>query len=338
MGLFYTIMGVSFFVLVIINLVVLGLVISYWATYGLQSLLQGRNFIESIYFSIYLKWVVIADFGWILLGLIFVFKRKDYQVKSDRYYLKYSPIKEPRICMILPAYNEELSIEKVIMGFESQKAVKKIIIVDNNSEDNTVKLSEKHNVQIIKKEKNTGWADSAYLGMKKALETDCNIIGLAESDGTANAYDIEKMLPYLDNCDFVVGSRMLQVLSEKGTQLRTKDVWGNFILAKLIQLKFFSLNHLGIMSLTDVGSIFKLIRKESLESIINTFTDPKTNKLKPDLEINLFMIVEALKNNLRIIEVPVSFNKRIGTSKIGTPKLKMAVKLGFLYLRYILRS
>ena len=338
MGLFYAIMGISFFVLLIINIVLIGLILSFWITNGLQTLLQGKGFIESIYFSIYLKWVILADIAWIIAAISFGLKRKHYKTDPEKYYLKYDPIKESKICVILPAFNEELSIGKVVDDFIKQEYVKMVLVIDNHSSDNTADEAERRGAKVIRKERNTGWSHSAYQGLKEALDTDCNIIALAESDGTCNAYDIMKMLPYLDNCDFVVGSRILQVLSQKGNQLKTKDIWGNFILAKLIQLKFFSLVHIGVVSLTDVGSIFKMIRREALEKIIDKFTYPGTDRVKPGLEFNLFMIIESLKNDQRVIEVPISFNSRIGISKVGTHKTLFAIKVGFQFLWYILIS
>jgi hypothetical protein len=50
------------------------------------------------------------------------------------------------------------------------------------------------------------------------------------------------------------------------------------------------------------------------------------------------MTIESLRHNLRIIEVPVSFKKRVGISKIGSEKKLKAIKIGFIFLWYILRS
>ena len=44
---------------------------------------------------------------------------------------------------------------------------------------------------------------------------------LTESDGTYSGLDISKMIPYLDNCDMVVGTRQVQILNERGNQNST---------------------------------------------------------------------------------------------------------------------
>ena len=60
------------------------------------------------------------------------------------------------------------------------------------------------------------------------LETDANIIALTESDGTYAGIDLEKMIPYLENVDMIIGTREIQVFSEKGNQNKMFYVWGNF--------------------------------------------------------------------------------------------------------------
>ena len=164
-----------------------------------------------------------------------------------------------------------------------------------------------------------GLGYSCAIGLKKSLEYDVGSVTLVESDGTFVADDLNKMMSYLDDGDMIVGTRVIQVLSEKGTQLGMIHVWGNYILAKLIQLKFFSLLHIGSVSLTDVGCIYRVIRKDSLEKIIGKFIDPD-GLVTPNYEIALFLTIEALKQNLRLIEIPVIFKRRIGKSKIESQK------------------
>jgi glycosyltransferase involved in cell wall biosynthesis len=252
--------------------------------------------------------------------------------------LKYEPINNAKICIVIPAYNEEIAIESTVTDFLRQKNVVEVIVVDNHSMDNTVSIAKSCGARVITKQSNMGYAHSCVIGLKESLKTDASAIVIVEGDGTCNGYDIEKMIRYLDNCDMVVGTRQLQVLSEKGNQLGMIYVWGNFFLAKLIQIKFFSLLHMGTVQLTDVGCLYRIIRKESLDSIIHRFTKPKTNEVIPNDEFTLFMTIEALKNNLRIVEVPITFKKRLGKSKIGSDKKMKAIKLGLHFLWYILKS
>jgi len=242
------------------------------------------------------------------------------------------------LCVVIPTFNEESAIEIVVSDFLKQKNVAQVLIVDNNSSDKTVEIATKCGAKVFKKNQNKGFADSCVIGLKEALKENFDATVLVEGDGTCVGHDLPKMLSYLDNCDMVIGTRALQTLSEKNNQLGMIHIWGNYILAKLIQIKFFSLLHMGVVSLSDVGCLYRIIRKDALEKIIKEFTDKETKQVIPSYEFTLFMTMEGLKNNLRIIEVPVSFKKRIGKSKIGSEKKFKAIKIGFLFLWYILKS
>ncbi len=336
MGLFYIGVVASFVILLILNLYWLVANI-YFSFIGLQTLLQGYGLIEGILLSSWLKWILLADVIWLSITITWSIRRKHYRTDENLYYLKYNKINEPNICVVIPAYNEKLAIESVVKDFIGAKNVHCVLVIDNHSTDGTPDIAERCGAKVIRKDKNMGWAHSCYVGMKEALKTNCNIVVLVEGDGTCNAYDLSKMIPYLDNCEMTVGTRQLQVLSEKGNQIKMVYVWGNYILAKLIQIKFFSLLHMGTVNLTDVGCLYRSIRREALEKIIHQFTKPKSEEVIPADEFTLFMTMIALKNNLRVVEIPIAFKKRIGISKTGSDKKSKAVLIGLKFLWYILR-
>jgi hypothetical protein len=183
-----------------------------------------------------------------------------------------------------------------------------------------------------------GFGYSYALGLKESLKTDANIIVTAEADNSFNSYDIPKMLPYLDNCDMAVGTRQNQVLTEKGNQNSLLHVWGNFFLAKLIQIKYFSLLHTGVVNLTDVGCNFRLFRAEALKKIVNELTYPSTDKVKAGIGVAIHLTMIGIQKDLRIIELPVTFNKRAGKSKIGSNRRIRAIKIGLIFLWLILKT
>ena len=196
----------------------------------------------SNWFSTFFKWIILADILWIISFLGFVSKRKHYKTNPKLHHLSYNPIDDPKICVIIPAYNEELTIEHVIKDYINQKHVKDIIVVDNHSSDKTVSIAKQCGATVITKKTNMGINHSYYVGLNESLKTDSNIIVLTEADGTYNGYDLQKMIPYLDNCDVVVGSRQAQVLTEKGNQNTLMHTWGNYIVAKLLQIKYIRKN------------------------------------------------------------------------------------------------
>jgi glycosyltransferase involved in cell wall biosynthesis len=265
-------------------------------------------------------------------------QRKNYKTDVKLHYLNHKPILNPKICVVLPAYNEAEAIAEVVRNFQKNKFVKYVIVIDNHSSDGTADIAEKCGSRVIRNDKNMGFGYSYALGLKESLKTDANIIVTAEADNSFNSYDIPKMLPYLDNCDMAVGTRQNQVLTEKGNQNSLLHVWGNFFLAKLIQIKYFSLLHTGVVNLTDVGCNFRLFRAEALKKIVNELTYPSTDKVKAGIGVAIHLTMIGIQKDLRIIELPVTFNKRAGKSKIGSNRRIRAIKIGLIFLWLILKT
>ncbi|MGI0011187.1 MAG: glycosyltransferase family 2 protein [Nitrosopumilaceae archaeon] len=340
MGKLYLTLTVTFAILVLVHIAFVAANLYFWATNGLEFILHGTGFIEAIYYSIFLKWMIFADALWLFFALIFMFKRKHYKTDSALHYLSYRSILNPIICVVLPAYNEELSIEEVVKEYINQKSVKHVIVVDNNSTDRTAEIAERCGAKVIK-ESNKGYAHACVAGLKESLKTDANIVVLTDCDGTFDAHDIAKMVPFLDNCDMAIGTRQVQVLTQKGNQNSMFYVWGNLFLAKMLQIKYFSLLHMGVVNLTDVGCSYRCIRRDALEKIIDNFNSPSANKVIHDDGGWLFIIfltMLGIQNDLKIVEVPITFKKRIGVSKSGAQKKNKGIKFGLKFLWYIVSS
>ena len=236
-------------------------------------------------------------------------------------------------------YNEEPVIEKTVKDFVKQDYVEKVIVIDNHSTDRTVEQAREAGATVITKASNKGYAHSWHVGLREALKTDASIIVITDGDGTYNGYDIKKMIPYLDNCDMVIGTRMTQVLSEKTNQNDTFLVWGNLFLAAFFQFKFFNLRHLGVTPLSDVGCSYRCVRRESLEKIISDFTKQNSDEFVKginDITITLFTTKSAIENDQRVIEIPITFKERIGISKSGVTHKNKAIKYGLQMLYFLL--
>ena len=338
MGTIFLGMFLSFSALLLIHIIFLGINIYLSITEGLESLLQERNFVETIYFSILLKWLILADIIWISFALVFALKRKKYKTELQ-HYLSYEPIKNPITAVIIPTFNEEDNVEKVVKDYKMQPSVKYVYVIDNNSSDKTPDIAEKCGAIVIRKEINKGYGDSCVVGFNEVLKTDANIVALTECDGTFNAYDITKMIPYLDNCDMVVGTRIIQVLTEKGNQNGMFNTWGYFFFGKLIQLKYFSLLHMGVTSFTDVGCGHKCIRRDGLEKMIEQIRNDYFNKIDKDgWMFNPYLNLCSVDNELKTVEIPITFNRRSGISKSGAKKKSKGFKLGLRLMWFILKS
>ena len=244
-----------------------------------------------------------------------------------------NPRRDPfdqEISVALTAYDDDESIADAVQDFMHESQVAEVIVVDNNSSDSTADSARKAGARVVGEEKQ-GYGYACIRGFKEALEgEETNVVVLAEGDGTFRGHDIQKMLPYLDHVDLVIGTRTTQELVSKDCQMDWFLVWGNFFLAKLIELKYWNIRFRSTVRLTDVGCTMRAIRKDALERIL------------PQLRIggmhfSPHMIMVALSNKLRVIEVPITFWERVGKSKGAGGNRLRAIGIGLQMLWEIIK-
>ena len=85
-----------------------------------------------------------------------------------------------KIAIVVPAFNEEKRISDVIKDL---KKYSDVIVVDDNSSDNTYNLAKKNNVILIKNKKNLGYENTFYVGIMKAIELDYDYAITFDADG-----------------------------------------------------------------------------------------------------------------------------------------------------------
>jgi len=236
-----------------------------------------------------------------------------------------------KVCVALTALNDEEAIYPAVKEFSSQPDVVEVIVVDNNSRDNTAVNAMKAGARVVREERQ-GYGYACIRALREALLCDdADIIVLAEGDMTFRGSDIAKMLPYLDDVDMVVGSRTHRALVDPDSSMNSMFyVWGNLFLAKVLQMRFLTRTFMGKVRLTDVGCTMRAVQKEALAQIIDDLT-------VGDLHFSPHMIKVALRNGLNIVEVPVRFRKRVGVSKGAGGDKRLAVKVGLRMLQDILR-
>ena len=74
-----------------------------------------------------------------------------------------------------------------------------------------------------------------------------------------------------------------------------------------------------------------------LLKIIEQLSKVEAEKSTWNVSLRLYTTLLAIENDLRLIEIPITFKKRIGDSKIGTAKKLQAIKIGLLFIWIILR-
>jgi hypothetical protein len=225
------------------------------------------------------------------------------------------------LTVALTAYNDERSIGGAVQDFRAHPLVKRVIVISNNSADRTMELAEQSGALVFN-ETRQGYGACVHRALREALKfEDTEMTMLCEGDLTFRAADIEKFLAYIPHADVVNGSRIVEQLQERGTQLSLYMHYGNLFAGKVLELK-----HLGMVSLTDVGTTYKLCRNSALLELMPQL-DPRIN-----LEFNAYFLDTALKARLRILECPISFYPRVGASKGGNLNNRVATRLGLRML------
>jgi glycosyltransferase involved in cell wall biosynthesis len=111
------------------------------------------------------------------------------------------------ITLVLPVYNEERNIRKVIISVK--KIVNRIIVIDNNSSDTTMKLIKKLNKINLKHCYNLGKSNSLKTGCDLAVRLKTDVIAFMDSDGQHKSSDLQKLIETMkkEKVDSVIGYR-----------------------------------------------------------------------------------------------------------------------------------
>ena len=227
-----------------------------------------------------------------------------------------------RVTVALTAYNDEESIGEAVRDFLSHPRVMRVIVVSNNSADRTFEVAQAAGAITVNEDK-PGYGHCVYRCYLEALRyTDTDFIVLCEGDRTFRAADIDKLMAYAPHADIVNGTRTVEALRQTRTQLTTFMFYGNFFVAKLLEAK-----HLGRSTLTDVGSTYKICRRDAMAALLPQL-NPAIN-----LEFNAHFMDVALANGLVLVECPITFHPRVGVSKGGNTSNTRALKVGLGMIR-----
>ena len=207
------------------------------------------------------------------------------------------------IKVIIPAYNEENAIVKVLN--EIPDIVSEVIVVDNNSTDTTSANAKKAGATVLFEEKKGyGYACLKGLEYVKGLDIKPDIIVFLDGDYSDYPEELLKIInPIIaDNVDLVIGARVKE-FRELGS-MTPQQVFGNWLACFLMKLFFNS-------KFTDLGP-FRAIKYDKLQALA---MQDKTYGWTVEMQL------KALKKDFSYIEIPVRYKNRIGVSKVsGTVK------------------
>jgi len=223
------------------------------------------------------------------------------------------------LTVILPMYNEEHTIRKVLRNLPSGNSIQ-IIVVDDHSTDNSLQeiemVNENNEIEVIHHKINKGYGASILSGIERARG---RVIVTMDSDGQHSPYDILTMIkPIFDNeADYTIGSRYLGSYFYK---LPVSTRLGEVLIEKLIQIFF------GKKIMNNQNGFRAFNRR-----IIPIFKEVKYEGYAFCTE----QIIKATLKGFRIKECPIKvYDRKFGASNIILTKL--AVNLFSCILQYYL--
>jgi hypothetical protein len=228
-----------------------------------------------------------------------------------------------KVCAIIPALNEEGSIGLVLRDLP-RAFVAQVFVVDNGSRDATAARAEEAGATVVR-EPRRGYGSACLAGIAR-LPADCDVVVFLDADHSDHAEEVVDLLEPIraGRAELVIGSRVLG-RAEPGALL-PQARFGNRLACFLMRRLISSKGPARAVRFTDLGP-FRAITKAALDRIGMEDTD---------FGWTVEMQVKALQHGLKVAEVPVSYRRRKGVSKI-TGTVSGTVRAGAKILWTIFR-
>ena len=206
--------------------------------------------------------------------------------------------------VIIPAWNEEMSIPKVIQAIP-KSVVREVIVVDNNSSDQTKEVAAAAGATVLL-ETFQGYGAACLKGIEyiNQKQTKPDVVAFMDADFSDFPEQLVELLEPIEkrNIDMVIGSRALG--KRQDGSMMPQQIFGNWLATSMMRILY-------KVNFTDLGP-FRTIKLDVLNSIE---MQDKTYGWTVEMQVKI------AKANRTFEEVPVDYKRRIGTSKIaGTVK------------------
>ena len=224
----------------------------------------------------------------------------------------------PRVAVVIPVFNERASLPLVLSAIPPLPGLE-IVVVDNGSTDGTAEAAKEARVGVpvqIVREERRGYGSACLAGVAALSRRPPEVLVFLDGDYSDHPEELPRLLEAVEaGADLVIGSRTLGN-RERGALL-PQARFGNALACALIRL-------LHGHRYTDLGP-FRAIRRDAYERL---------GMRDPDFGWTCEMQVLALRKGLRVAEVPVSYRRRVGVSKI-TGTLTGTLRAGWKILRTV---
>lgn len=229
-----------------------------------------------------------------------------------------TPPGDMSIDVVIPALDEESSLPMVLSNIPWDW-VRRVVVADNGSTDATARVAESGGAEVVY-EPQKGYGAACLAGLERLSEDPPDIVVFMDADFSDFPEELPRVVgPILaDDAELVIGSRTIG--HREAGALLPQAVFGNKLACALIQSLYG-------YRFTDLGP-FRAVTWRSLERI---------DMQDEDFGWTVEMQIKAAKLGLPAVEVPVSYRKRVGVSKV-TGTIEGTVRAGHKILYTIFRQ
>lgn len=207
-----------------------------------------------------------------------------------------------KIMTVIPAYNEEKNIYKVVQSVTHYHPEIDVVVVNDGSRDNTCFEAKKAGACVINLPQNLGIGGAVQTGYLYAQKNNYDVVVQIDGDGQHNPKDLSKLIEVIESntADMAIGSRFIEKTDFKSGKIRKLGI--NFF-SKFVSFVCMEDFH-------DTTSGYRAVNRKVIELFSNYYPNDY-----PEVET----IVYASKRNIRIKEISVDMDKRQGGKSSITP-------------------
>jgi len=205
-----------------------------------------------------------------------------------------------KLVILIPAYNEEETIKKVIeeipKKFDSIDEIE-ILVINDGSSDNTEKIAKESGATVYSFTSNKGLARAISYGFSKSLEHNADILIILDADDQYDSTEIPLLLkPIIEKqADIILGDRQVKKLKHMPAQKKIGNQMSSAVVSKIIGQK-----------INDAQTGFRAFNRDALNKIhiFSGYTYTQET------------LLQAKYKGLKVLEVPVTFRKRADKSRL----------------------
>ncbi len=212
-----------------------------------------------------------------------------YNLKMFSKNSRQAAIDDFNVAVLIPCYNEELTVGQVIADFRKELPNAVIYVFDNNSTDRTTEVAEKAGAVVVR-ERRQG---KGFVVQSMFRKIDADIYVMIDGDSTYPASDVRRLIEPVanDEADMVVGSRLHE--GSRGSFKRL-NLWGNRLFLSTLNIAF------GV-HLNDILSGYRVFSREFVKTV---------SLIGGGFEVETELTIKALEARFRVVEVPVNLTVR----------------------------